>query len=126
MDISKVTPYQDVNNVLLSMAQGIERILGNNLLGLYLCGSLSYGDFNPESSDIDLVAMATEKQAPRHVAQDRDERVGDGDLRIFLYNIPQMSGVAIGPSLVSRLIGAYGPVIAGLKDSSGSWDSINR
>src|SRR5439155_21018772 len=53
-------------------------------------------------------------------------RVGAGDLRIFLYNIPQMSGVAIGPSLVSRLIGAYGPVIAGLKDSSGSWDSTAR
>jgi 4-hydroxy-tetrahydrodipicolinate synthase len=51
------------------------------------------------------------------------ERVGNGTLRIFLYHIPQMSGVAIGPSLVARLVGAYGPVIAGLKDSSGSWDS---
>jgi predicted nucleotidyltransferase len=57
MDISKVTPYQDVNIVLCSMAQGIERILGNDLRGLYLCGSLSYGDFNPQSSDIDLVAI---------------------------------------------------------------------
>jgi 4-hydroxy-tetrahydrodipicolinate synthase len=51
------------------------------------------------------------------------ERVGDGDLRVFLYHIPQMSGVAITPSLIARLIDVYGPVIAGLKDSSGSWDS---
>ena len=51
------------------------------------------------------------------------ERVGEGGLRIYLYHIPQMSGVAITPSLVARLIGAYGPVIAGLKDSSGSWES---
>jgi 4-hydroxy-tetrahydrodipicolinate synthase len=51
------------------------------------------------------------------------ERVGDGRLRVFLYHIPQMSGVPITPALVARLVKAYGPVITGLKDSSGSWES---
>src|SRR5262249_38965946 len=50
------------------------------------------------------------------------ERVGEGRLRVFLYHIPQMSGVPITPNLVARLVKTYGPVIAGLKDSSGSWD----
>ncbi len=34
-------------------------ILGDHLVGLYLFGSLSYGDFNPDSSDIDVVAILT-------------------------------------------------------------------
>jgi hypothetical protein len=32
-------------------------ILAANLVGVYLTGSLSYGDFKPESSDIDLVTI---------------------------------------------------------------------
>lgn len=32
-------------------------ILGDNLEGVYLTGSLSYGDFNPENSDIDLLTI---------------------------------------------------------------------
>ena len=51
------------------------------------------------------------------------ERVGESGLKVFLYHIPQMSGVAITPEVIGRLIAAYGPVIAGLKDSSGSWES---
>lgn len=51
------------------------------------------------------------------------ERVGDGALRLYLYHFPALSGVSLSPALVSRLAAAYGPVIAGLKDSSGSWES---
>jgi len=32
-------------------------ILGENLVGVYLTGSLSYGDFNPENNDIDLLTI---------------------------------------------------------------------
>lgn len=49
-------PYQDVDDVLIHLASGIKTILANNLFGLYLFGSLTYGDFNPDSSDIDLIA----------------------------------------------------------------------
>ena len=51
---------EDVNEVLHSLAKGIADIFGANLVGIYLMGSLTYGDFNPESSDIDLVVILRE------------------------------------------------------------------
>lgn len=51
------TPYPEINEVLVNILNGIKEILNNNLIGLYLFGSLTYGDFNPDSSDIDLVAI---------------------------------------------------------------------
>src|SRR5918997_3820194 len=47
------------------------------------------------------------------------ERVGDERLRLYLYHIPQMTGVDLGLPLISRLIEAYPGAIAGTKDSSG-------
>jgi len=57
MNITGITPYPDVNDVLLHLTNDIESTLDKNLIGLYLFGSLSYGDFNIGSSDIDLVAI---------------------------------------------------------------------
>lgn len=51
------TKYKDVNDVLNALTEKILRILGENLVGIYLTGSLSYGDFNPENSDIDLITI---------------------------------------------------------------------
>ncbi len=47
------------------------------------------------------------------------ERVGGDRLRLYLYHIPQMTGVDLGLPLISRLIEAYPGAIAGTKDSSG-------
>ena len=52
-------------------------------------------------------------------------RVGAPDLRVYLYNFPKLTGFAFAPELVARLAGAFGPVIAGLKDSSGAWESMS-
>ncbi len=49
------------------------------------------------------------------------ERVGDSQLRIYLYNIPPVSQVAISVPLIERLLTSYPVVIAGAKDSSGDW-----
>lgn len=49
------------------------------------------------------------------------EAIADDRVRVFLYNIPQMSGVNLGVALVDRLWKAYSTAIAGLKDSSGDW-----
>lgn len=57
LNVTNITPYQDINEVLLHISNGIKDILGKNLIGLYLFGSLTYGDFNPDSSDIDLVTI---------------------------------------------------------------------
>jgi 4-hydroxy-tetrahydrodipicolinate synthase len=50
------------------------------------------------------------------------EAVGPG-LRLFLYHIPQMSGVPITVDLIGRLMSEFPGVVAGLKDSSGNWDN---
>ncbi|WP_413719342.1 dihydrodipicolinate synthase family protein [Silicimonas sp. MF1-12-2] len=47
------------------------------------------------------------------------EKVGDDRLRVYLYHFPQMSMTPIPVDVVVRLKKAFGPVIAGLKDSSG-------
>jgi 4-hydroxy-tetrahydrodipicolinate synthase len=52
------------------------------------------------------------------------ERVGDDRLRLYLYHIPQMTGVDLGLPLISRLIDAYPGVVAGTKDSAGDRERI--
>ncbi len=55
------TPYPDVNALLRLLLDGVRDILGDQLVGMYLYGSLSLGDFDPDSSDVDfLVVTATE------------------------------------------------------------------
>ena len=51
------------------------------------------------------------------------QRVGDPGLRIYLYHIPPVAVVGITPKLVERLLQAYPTAIAGMKDSSGDWNS---
>ncbi|MEM6634629.1 MAG: dihydrodipicolinate synthase family protein [Pseudomonadota bacterium] len=47
------------------------------------------------------------------------EAVGDDRLRVYLYHFPQMSMSPISVDLAVRLKQSFGPVVAGLKDSSG-------
>lgn len=54
------------------------------------------------------------------------ERVGDARLRIYLYNIPQLSAVKFSLAVIERLLKAYPTAIAGLKDSSGDWNSTKE
>jgi hypothetical protein len=55
--MKEVTPHPAINTVLTEWAEGLKHLLGKNLVGLYLSGSLAYGDFVPERSDIDLQAV---------------------------------------------------------------------
>ncbi|MEM8851270.1 MAG: dihydrodipicolinate synthase family protein [Pseudomonadota bacterium] len=48
--------------------------------------------------------------------------VGSAALRIYLYHFPQMSQVPISVPLIQRLKAEFGPIIAGLKDSSGDYE----
>jgi len=54
------------------------------------------------------------------------EKVAASQLRLYLYHIPQLSGVAITASLIARLRQKYPKTIAGLKDSSGDWENTRR
>jgi 4-hydroxy-tetrahydrodipicolinate synthase len=51
------------------------------------------------------------------------EAVGSDKLRLYLYHIPQMTGVPITLGVIERLLKAYPTTIAGLKDSSGNWEN---
>ena len=52
------------------------------------------------------------------------ERVGDGRLRVYLYQFPQMTAVPLGPRLTERLLRRYPGIVAGMKDSSGDLDGM--
>jgi hypothetical protein len=52
-----VTPYPAINTILSEWVDGLKHLLGEKIIGLYLSGSLAYGDFVPERSDIDLQAV---------------------------------------------------------------------
>ena len=47
----------DVSGLLGILLPGIVRALGDNLVGVYLRGSLAMGDFIPATSDIDVLAV---------------------------------------------------------------------
>jgi 4-hydroxy-tetrahydrodipicolinate synthase len=51
------------------------------------------------------------------------QRVGDTRLKIYLYHIPPVAIVGVTPKLVERLLKAYPNAIAGMKDSSGDWNT---
>jgi len=51
------------------------------------------------------------------------ERVGNEQLRIYLYHIPPVSQIGISIALIERLLATYPDVIAGIKDSSGDWQN---
>lgn len=53
------------------------------------------------------------------------DAVGDSKLRIYLYHIPQMTGVPITLNLIEMLLKKHPGVFVGLKDSSGNWENTH-
>ena len=52
--------------------------------------------------------------------------VKSNNLRVFLYNIPQVSGVTISIDLVNRLKKEFSDLITGIKDSSGNFENTKK
>ena len=50
------TPHPDVNEILTLLFSDVQKILGNQFIGMYLFGSLANGDFD-EHSDIDVLVV---------------------------------------------------------------------
>ncbi|HUS14498.1 MAG TPA: aminoglycoside adenylyltransferase domain-containing protein [Chloroflexia bacterium] len=50
-------PYPDVNATLAQLLDRLDGLLGPRVLGMYLYGSLTMGDWTPERSDIDVVVV---------------------------------------------------------------------
>ncbi|MGB0634710.1 MAG: dihydrodipicolinate synthase family protein [Paracoccaceae bacterium] len=49
--------------------------------------------------------------------------IDDPNLKIYLYHIPQVSGVGLSIELVKRLFAEFSGVVVGIKDSSGDWEN---
>jgi predicted nucleotidyltransferase len=64
------TPYPTINTLLDLLLTRMQAILGNKLIGLYIFGSLVTGDFDYDSSDIDLIAAT-----PTELDEDDIERL---------------------------------------------------
>jgi hypothetical protein len=60
----KATPYAGVNEILDALVSGVQDTPGLCVVGMYLYGSLSSGDFDPRSSDIDFMVV-TDGDVPR-------------------------------------------------------------
>lgn len=52
-----ITPFKDVNAILLYFIEGVVPIFGETIIGVYITGSLSYNAFNYDTSDIDLTVI---------------------------------------------------------------------
>jgi 4-hydroxy-tetrahydrodipicolinate synthase len=52
------------------------------------------------------------------------QRVGDSNLRVYLYHFPQVSQVPISLALIERLLKEYPDTVVGIKDSSGDWNNM--
>lgn len=73
-----------VRPVLALLLSGMQGVLGDQLVGLYLYGSLSSDDFDPASSDVDFVAVTREpiaENAPAFVQlREMHERIAASGL----------------------------------------------
>jgi hypothetical protein len=77
------TPYLDVNAVLQALLSGVQAVLGDRFVGMYLCGSLAGGDFDLQRSDIDFV-VATGDVLPDQVSPPLEAlhtRIADAGLK---------------------------------------------
>lgn len=52
--------YPEVNEILNLLLTNVKSILEDQFIGMYLYGSLSSGDFNPATSDIDFLVITTD------------------------------------------------------------------
>src|SRR5579884_1744913 len=67
-----VTPYPDVNAAVHFLLTGIQAVIGAQLVGMYLVGSLAVGDFRPRNSDLDLIIVTRGALSEKIVASLRD------------------------------------------------------
>ena len=92
--ILQPTPYAEVNAAVHHLLAHLQAVLPEQLVGLYLGGSLALGDFNPHRSDIDFVAVTVDHLAP--------------DLLVALEAVHTRLW-ATGPAWARKLDGSYVP-----------------
>ncbi len=105
------TPYPDVNELIEKLLFRIKSILGSKLVGLYLEGSLVLGDFDPKTSDIDLLAAISndidenEYEALRkiHVAIATEHREWDDRIEVCYISVDALKSVKTRTSQIVNI-----------------------
>src|SRR6266540_6103938 len=67
--INSPTKYPEINKILELLLSSATRVLGSQLVGMYLYGSLSSGDFDLETSDIDFLVVTTSSLSDKTIAE---------------------------------------------------------
>lgn len=91
---TRYTAYPEINAMLDDLSARLQALLGDQLVALYLHGSLAYGDFNPDTSDIDFLAVTVTPLSAEQV----------GALRVMHQQL-----AAQGYRWIVRLEGSYIP-----------------
>ena len=66
VDNRKLSPYPELDEVLIDYAHTSRAVLGDNFVGLYLLGSLAIGDFDL-TSDVDFMIVSNGELSPAEV-----------------------------------------------------------
>lgn len=66
------TPYRDVNEIIALLTRDLKTIFGSQIAGLYLTGSLTYGDFDRDKSDLDFYGILEKEFSPGQREQVKD------------------------------------------------------
>ena len=64
----ELTPYSELDDVLVGYARVLQDVLADDFVGLYLSGSLAIGDFDL-TSDVDLIVVTTRELSDDQVAR---------------------------------------------------------
>ena len=63
------TRYPEVNAILREFSARLSAILGNEIVGIYLHGSLAIGDFDETHSDVDFIVVINDELTAAQVAE---------------------------------------------------------
>jgi predicted nucleotidyltransferase len=96
----KPTPYAEVNEVLCSLLSSVKEILADQFVGMYLYGSLSSGDFNPQTSDIDFLVVT--KDGLPHETIDDLEAMHQRTWRTGFKRAGKLEGAYVPRELIRR------------------------
>ena len=72
------TAYPAVNAALREFLSSVQTILGPHLRGMYLVGSLAVGDFDPNTSDLDIIVVTDSTLPDDEIAALRDSHTSFG------------------------------------------------
>ncbi|CAM3492253.1 aminoglycoside adenylyltransferase domain-containing protein [Deinococcus saxicola] len=106
-----ITPDTKVERLLRHLTHQLSQHLPETLLGLYLHGSLVTGDFNPERSDIDLLAVLSHDPSEQtiehlqvfHSQLDADEPAWCGRVEINYISVAALESFRTQPRLMARI-----------------------